>query len=159
MKPLNNLIAVMACVVLWSTACYPATQTFDPTHAVIHHTLSHDVSIETVRKWHVNENGWNNVGYHFLIRASGKVESGRPVGFTGAHAKGRNHYIGVALTGYDDFSAEQLESLLNLLISLDVKYIERHRDSTQNNPCPGLGIPVERIQETITLIYESKIAD
>ena len=38
---------------------------------IIHTTATpegRDVSIENVRDWHVNGNGWFDVGYHFLVR-------------------------------------------------------------------------------------------
>ena len=37
---------------------------------IVHHSASdnpnHD-DIEVIRNWHVNENGWADVGYHFLL--------------------------------------------------------------------------------------------
>ncbi len=147
------ILILICCLVFWIGFfsifnifgyAYGATQTFDKTRAVIHHTNSHDVSIDTVRRWHVNDNGWDDVGYHFLIRANGDIEAGRPIGFHGAHAKGRNHYIGIALTGYDEFTAQQLESLLNLLVSLKIENIERHHER-----CPSEGIDVEALQNVL----------
>ena len=49
-----------------------------------------DVTINEVRDWHVNDNGWRDVGYHFLIRLDGTVEEGRPIEQTGAHCYGNN---------------------------------------------------------------------
>ena len=45
--------------------------------AVIHHTASPDVDIAEIRGWHMNDNGWTDVGYHFLIRANGDIEKGQ----------------------------------------------------------------------------------
>ena len=39
--------------------------------------LEHD-DIEVIRDWHVNGNGWSDVGYHFFIRKDGTVEDGSP---------------------------------------------------------------------------------
>ena len=103
----------------------------DLTRAVIHHTATKDVSIDVIRKYHVEVKGWDDVGYHYLIRENGNVEVGRPLTM-GAHAKGRNHTIGIALTGKDFFSIFQIISLNKLLRELDVTYIERHHEE-----CPG----------------------
>ena len=34
---------------------------------------SMDIGIEEIRKWHVDQNGWDDVGYHFIIRRDGKL--------------------------------------------------------------------------------------
>lgn len=100
--------------------------------AVIHHTETKDVSIKVIRQYHMEVKGWDDVGYHFLIRENGDVETGRLVGIIGAHAPGRNHWIGIALTGKDFFSIFQFISLNKLLRELGVEYIERHHEE-----CPG----------------------
>jgi len=113
----------------------------DTTKAVLHHTASPDWSVERIRKIHVEENGWDDVGYHKLIRKNGDVEDGRPLNIKGAHAKGRNNYVGIALTGYSKFTDLQITSLKKLLIELGVKKVERHHEE-----CPGQGLNVEEIQ-------------
>ena len=55
---------------------------------IIHCTATpegRDVTIGEVRKWHVVR-GWRDVGYHYLIRLDGTVETGRPIEQVGAHA-------------------------------------------------------------------------
>jgi N-acetylmuramoyl-L-alanine amidase len=70
---------------------------------IIHCTATpegRDVSIDEVRRWHVKERGWRDVGYHFLIRLDGTVEEGRPIEMTGAHTRGHNwDSIGIAYAG------------------------------------------------------------
>ena len=100
--------------------------------AVIHHTATKDVSIKVIRKYHMEVKGWKDVGYHFLIRENGRIETGRSVGIIGAHARGRNHWIGIALTGQNFFSIFQFISLNKLLRELGVEYIEAHHEQ-----CPG----------------------
>lgn len=56
--------------------------------------------VETVRKWHVEDRGWSDIGYHYLIGLEGEIWDGRPVERTGAHVKGHNTgTIGVAYVG------------------------------------------------------------
>lgn len=116
------------------------------TKVVVHHTESHDASAAEIRRWHVEGNGWDDIGYHYIIRADGKIEPGRPVNVTGAHAKGRNDYLGVALTGRDTFAAEQIESLKALLRDYNVNTLERHHEE-----CPGPGLDVEGIKEELSI--------
>lgn len=106
--------------------------------AVIHHTASPDWSVDRIRKIHVEENGWDDIGYHWLIRKDGTIEAGRSMDKNGAHAKGRNGFVGIALTGYDEFTAEQIASLKVLLGRLGVGSVQRHHEN-----CPSSGLDVE----------------
>jgi len=59
-----------------------------------------DIGADTIREWHVHGNGWNDIGYHYVIRRDGTVERGRPVEVAGAHTKGENlTSIGICLIG------------------------------------------------------------
>ena len=49
-----------------------------------------DVGVEEIRRWHVKGNGWRDVGYHFVVRLDGSVETGRPLRVAGAHCRGHN---------------------------------------------------------------------
>lgn len=56
--------------------------------------------VEQVRQIHVQENGWDAIGYHYIIDRTGVVHAARPMMFQGAHARGANAYsLGVALEG------------------------------------------------------------
>lgn len=113
-----------------------------------------DVSIETVREWHVNERGWRDVGYHFLIRTDGTIEEGRPIEQSGAHTKGHNwDSIGVAYAGgtgkngewLDTRTDEQKDSLVDLLCQLKDAYggtIYGHRDFSEK-ACPSFDARLE----------------
>ena len=43
-----------------------------------------DIGVKEIRKVHVDENGWKDIGYHFVIRRDGTVEKGRDVSVIGA---------------------------------------------------------------------------
>ena len=60
----------------------------------------------------------------------------------GAHAKGRNQMIGIALIGMDKFTEEQIGSLVKLLKKLGVTHIESHHEK-----CPGEGLGDEWFAE------------
>ena len=55
---------------------------------------------DEVRRWHVEDRGWSDIGYHYLIDRDGTVTEGRPLERTGAHAKGHNTgSVGISLFG------------------------------------------------------------
>lgn len=137
------LISALVVVFVLLITCIASAEV-DTTKAVIHHTASPDWNVEKIRRIHVDENGWKDIGYHYIIRANGDIETGRPLSQSGAHAKGRNGYVGIALTGYDKFTKEQIESLLKLLKENRIIHIERHHEE-----CPGEGLNVEQIQKEI----------
>ena len=51
-------------------------------HIVIHCADTpdnRDVDMATIKKWHTEERGWDDIGYHFVIRRNGLVEAGRDI--------------------------------------------------------------------------------
>ena len=121
----------------------------DTTKAVIHHTASGDVSVHEIDKWH-KERGWDGIGYHFVIRANGSVEEGRDITKLGAHAKGRNHYLGIALTGYDTFTQKQYDALKRLIKKLGITHIENHHEH-----CPSDGIDLARLAKELSISFKA----
>ncbi len=72
-----------------------------------------DVSMADIRKWHVDERGWSDVGYHFVVTLDGTVHVGRPMDRAGAHCKGRNgNSIGVCYVGGMDSDMVPKDTLL-----------------------------------------------
>ncbi|MGB0880942.1 MAG: N-acetylmuramoyl-L-alanine amidase [Polaribacter sp.] len=90
-----------------------------------------------IRRWHVQERGWSDIGYHYIILLDGTIQFGRPLEQIGAHVAGRNSrsvgicYIGGA-DGIDTRTEAQKESLLILLKYLKLVFkdaeILGHRD-------------------------------
>ena len=85
-----------------------------------------DIGAETIRKWHMEEREWSDIGYHYVIRRDGTVETGRPLVRDGAHAKGYNNYIGICMVGGKakdgrlacNFTSLQFEALADLVAIL-----------------------------------------
>ena len=70
-----------------------------------------DVGVEEVREWH-RDRGFDDVGYHYIIRRDGTIENGRPVEKQGAHVKGHNSdTIGVCLIGGRDSKGRHTDGL------------------------------------------------
>ncbi len=58
---------------------------------VAHHSASPlRTTLADIRKWHVEENGWADIGYHRIVDRWGTKHAGRPVGRGGAHVRGKN---------------------------------------------------------------------
>lgn len=96
---------------------------------------SSDIGTEEIRKWHVNGNGWSDIGYHKVIRRDGSIESGRDVEISGAHCRGQNsNSIGICLIGgvnadmnpEFNYTVEQMGSLRRLI----VEYMKEHPKAT-----------------------------
>lgn len=49
-----------------------------------------DVKTEEIKRWHTQERGWSDIGYHIVIELDGTVHEGRPVERIGAGVKGHN---------------------------------------------------------------------
>lgn len=107
---------------------------------------SHD-NIETIRKWHVNERGWSDIGYHYFITKDGTVHTGRPLNIAGAHVRGYNsRSIGICLSGRNGFTDEQFKSLERLCRELVSKFnltkldILAHHDLDKGKTCPNFKV-------------------
>ncbi len=101
----------------------------------------HD-NIDTIRKWHVEERGWREVGYHFFIRKDGTIEKGRDVRIAGAHCLGHNHdSIGICLSGASEFTLDQYISLGALMQVLQIEYgdldVYPHNHFNKGKTCPN----------------------
>ena len=111
----------------------------------IHYSASNDVSVETIRQWHLKR-GFSDVGYHWIVRRDGKLEQGRPMNRQGAHVKYKNYRnLGICVTGNFEKHVPtraqycSLKRLLNFLcfafqIPKDKVYL--HKDLA-NTVCPG----------------------
>ena len=113
---------------------------------IFHHSLTDGGDVESIRKYHIEKNKWEDIGYHYVIPKEGHFQVGRDIKMIGAHAKGRNgDSVGICLVG--DFSkTEPTESQMNESLKLyhDIcRYfsknliIEFHRDGRLWNACPG----------------------
>ena len=57
-------------------------------------------AVKELTRWHVEDNGWSDCGYHFAINRSGELGEARPLSRTGAHCRGRNKSsVGVTILG------------------------------------------------------------
>lgn len=60
---------------------------------------SMNIGASTIRKWHLKR-GFNDIGYHYVIKQNGHIEVGRPIDKAGAHAVNFNkNSIGICYIG------------------------------------------------------------
>lgn len=116
---------------------------------ILHHVgdIDSDVSAATIHRWHL-QNGWAGIGYHFVIRKSGKIERGRPLGAVGAHCWHYNETsLGINLVGNfekKEPTRHQLDTVVRLIADLSRYYklkpdagtVFGHRDFN-STLCPG----------------------
>jgi N-acetyl-anhydromuramyl-L-alanine amidase AmpD len=114
-----------------------------------------NIGVNTIRGWHVNERGWTDVGYHYVVLRNGSIQEGRDVHRTGSHAYGYNKTsIGVCYIGgvdkdmqpEDNRTESQKDSLYRLINRLmrmypDIKYVCGHRDLPGvTKACPSFDV-------------------
>jgi N-acetylmuramoyl-L-alanine amidase len=68
--------------------------------------------VATIRRWHVKDRGWKDIGYHYVIYLDGSVHEGRPLEQVGAHTSGHNaDSIGVVYVGGCDAKMKAKDTL------------------------------------------------
>ncbi|WP_422049023.1 N-acetylmuramoyl-L-alanine amidase [Shimia sp.] len=110
--------------------------------------------ITEIRRWHVSDRGWNDIGYHYVVDRDGSVAQGRAETVVGAHVRGHNRgTIGISLVGgfgssetdifSDNFTEAQETALRNLISDIGrrtlIRKINGHNDYAQK-ACPGFKV-------------------
>ena len=122
-----------------------------PIRIIIHHSLTKDsqtVSVGAIRNYHIDINGWSDIGYHFLIedlRGQTEIVVGRMPDRPGAHCRGNNlDSIGICVVGNFDLKHPPIQSW-EKAVAL-VKYLKRvfkidvvlgHNELNASKSCPG----------------------
>jgi N-acetyl-anhydromuramyl-L-alanine amidase AmpD len=116
--------------------------------------LPTSAKVAEVRRWHMDDRGWSDIGYHYLIDRDGTVAEGRPVERTGAHVSGHNTgTVGVSLFGghssaetdafADHFTEAQDRALRALLGELRDRFgdvpLTGHNEYAAK-ACPGFNV-------------------
>lgn len=118
-----------------------------------------DYTVDDIRKWH-RQQGWSDIGYHYVVYRNGLIVDGRDVDLIGAHClKGghNTHSIGICYVGgvdkddvkksKDTRTHEQRAALKAILIDLKRLYpnarIYGHRDFDKGKDCPSFDARTE----------------
>ena len=137
----------------------------DVTHLIVHHSAGVNTSsdwaavVRGIWDYHVNSNGWDDVGYNWLVDPNGVLYEGRGDDVRGAHFCGKNtNTQGICMMGtYIDVvpTAEAMTTLKEYLAwksakdnidptavsnhapsAADIPNVAGHRDGC-NTTCPG----------------------
>lgn len=111
-----------------------------------------DVDVREIDRWH-RARGFLKIGYHYVIKRDGTLETGREESEVGAHCRGFNRIsIGICIAGgiddkgeaEDNFTHEQMETLRTLTFHLQASYpdaqIVGHRDIKKGTECPSFSV-------------------
>ena len=110
--------------------------------------------VKEIRRWHVQERKWSDIGYHTVIHRNGDVVDGRPIERSGAHTRGLNkHSVGIALVGgrggcsdddpLEHFTEAQITSLRKVIADLKdnhpITKVAGHNDFAKK-ACPCFNV-------------------
>lgn len=118
-----------------------------------------DIGVKEIREWH-KARGWQDIGYHYVIRRDGKIEDGRDLDGdgnifeeVGAHTVGYNkNSIGICMVGgindsgaaHANFTKEQWATLPRLLRMIKAQFpavtIHGHNEFNAGKACPSFNV-------------------
>lgn len=139
----------------------------------IHHTWrpnhsnfngSNHISMqEGMRNYHVNTNGWSDIGQHISVFPDGKIVTGRDFGRNPASIKGWNsgafcmEMIGNFDIGHDKLEGKQKETVLKITKYFIDTYgensIKFHRENSSKS-CPGTSLNKAKLISEAKTVYD-----
>ena len=113
--------------------------------------IGKNFDVKDIRGWHVDGNGWSDIGYHYVIKLNGEIQTGRLEKTIGAHCYRNNRdSIGLCYVGgmdrdmkewVDTRTDAQKDALIKVLKDLKERYpgaiIYGHKDFTNKKLCPS----------------------
>lgn len=147
-----------------------------PRFLTIHHTgtpnndsISSPARMRQMQAYHIDNNGWCDIGYHYSVGIDGRTYQGRDPARTGAHVGNHNtNNVGISVVGtFVNFSPRtaQLDALTDISrwvvnrfgIQKNRTQIRGHKEWSghASNSCPGLLLPwlptlVQRLNASTT---------
>jgi N-acetylmuramoyl-L-alanine amidase len=127
-----------------------------------------DATVESIRRYHVEHNGWKDIGYHYVVRMNGLVEHGRPIEQPGAHVGGFNdESIGICVSGHGDvadFTDKQHAALASVCahlckeLAIEPSRVIGHREADDHGAphvdktCPGVKVNMDWIRSNVAAL-------
>lgn len=98
-----------------------------------------DFGSADIDRWH-RDRGFNGIGYHFVIRLDGTIETGRQLALAGAHTTGHNkNTVGICYIGGLDSSGKAKDTRTPAQKEAMQWLVQAIRSNLPN----GLGLPVK----------------
>ncbi|MFD7560130.1 N-acetylmuramoyl-L-alanine amidase [Streptomyces sp. NPDC059835] len=95
-------------------------------------------SVRQIQNYHMDSNGWSDIGYNFLVDDTGRIFEGRGWYVQGAHASGWNtSHIGVCFIGEDGDATERAYSSIRALYDQANILAGRKLEKTYHGGLPG----------------------
>ncbi|SMB95291.1 N-acetylmuramoyl-L-alanine amidase [Desulfonispora thiosulfatigenes DSM 11270] len=126
-----------------------------PDKIILHHSATDGGTFESIKRYHMQTNGWRDIGYHYLIEQDGSLHKGRAENDTGAHCKEQRcnfTSLGICLVGnFDKYepNQKQLDTLDKLLKDIFNRYgklsIYTHNHFAGYKTCPGTRFPMDKV--------------
>ena len=121
-----------------------------PINKIIIHCSATDLkkhdNVEWVDTLHTSF-GWDGIGYNFFINKKGGIYVGRPVHKIPPATKGHNiTSIAICVSGLEDFTSDQMDSLKKLCLNLIITHglthenIHAHNEFNKHKTCPVFSI-------------------
>lgn len=145
-----------------------------PQWLVVHHSAaSENQTPQSIEDYHLQQ-GWEGVGYHFLIDKLGEIWRGRPEHYHGSHVKEQGintKSLGILVIGDFDKklpTPQQISSLRGILSDLMAKYsipvekIVPHRHFLGQNPyksCYGSRLQDDWARSILQTIDKTQIKE
>jgi len=119
---------------------------------VVHHSATprNQTTVESIRRYHIENRGFWEIGYHYIVDKDGNLVKGRPEEFIGAHCGGgspANNFNSLGICVIGNFEEEkptekQLQTLFSFLdeklreLKLDRSKVLGHCEN-KSTLCPG----------------------
>ena len=113
-----------------------------------------DIGVDKIREWHVDDNKWDDVGYHHIITRNGTLEPARPEEMQGSHNPKTNYRsVAVCMIGGSNSNGDWENNfvdpqwvtlkalLLNLIEKYEIKKIIGHYQVDDRKQCPSFKVP------------------
>jgi N-acetylmuramoyl-L-alanine amidase len=125
---------------------------------VLHHSATLSGTPLAFATYHVKNNGWPGIGYHYVVGKKGEVWQTNYASTIGYHASGYNsRSIGICMVGNFDeqeFTGRQKAACLALMRYLldlhhGIRRVLGHRETGSPKTCPGRKVDMDEIRKML----------